>query len=114
MGGSSSITMCDSDGPRSMTLAPEIQSLIDWGNAVNARHGDLALPDLRRVLRDELDAELRRRGTVVDRVGAITDHAIGVAGGEIAVRVFTPLGRGPHPVFLHFHGGGFVFGTIES
>ena len=36
------------------------------------------------------------------------------AGGEIRVRVFTPVGTGPHPAFLHFHGGGFVFGTIDS
>ena len=29
-------------------------------------------------------------------------------------RVFTPAAAGPHPAFVHFHGGGFVFGTIDS
>jgi acetyl esterase len=97
-----------------VTVAPEIQSLIDWGKAVNDRYGELPLPQLRQVLRDEFDAELRRRGVVVERVAAINDDVVAVAGGEIGVRVFTPPGAGPHPVFLHLHGGGFVFGTIDS
>jgi acetyl esterase len=97
-----------------VTVAPEIQSLIDWGEAVNDRHGDLPLPRLRQVLRDEFNAELRRRGVVVERVAAINDDVVAVADGEIAVRVFTPPGAGPRPVFLHLHGGGFVLGTIDS
>jgi acetyl esterase len=97
-----------------VTIAPEIQSLIDWGKAVNERHLDLPLPELRRVLRDELDAELRRRGVLVEQVNDITDHAVAVLDAEIVVRVFTPDSAGPHPVVLHFHGGGFIFGTIDS
>jgi acetyl esterase len=97
-----------------LTIAPEVQSLIDWGAVVNDRHRDLPLPQLRRVLRNELDEELHRLGVVVEDVHSVTDHRVGVAGGEIGVRVFAPAGAGPHPVFVHFHGGGFVFGTIES
>ena len=66
------------------------------------------------MLRDELDRELRRLGVVVEDVDAVTDHEVAVAGGEIRVRVFAPPGAGPHPGFFHFHGGGFVFGTIDS
>jgi acetyl esterase len=95
-------------------VAPEIQSLIDWGTAVNERHREVPLPKLRQVLRDEFDQELRRRGGVVEQVGAVAEHAVAVAGGEIAVRVFTPPGAGPYPAFVHFHGGGFVFGTTDS
>jgi acetyl esterase/lipase len=97
-----------------VTIAPEIQSFIDWGTAVNDRYRDRQLPELRRLLRDELDEELRRLGAIVEDVEAITDHRVGVAGGEIIVRVFVPPGAGPHPGFVHFHGGGFVFGTIDS
>ena len=97
-----------------MTVAPEIQSLIDWGTAVNERHGDLPLPELRSVLRDEFDEELRRRGVVVEQVAAISDREIPVTDGEVAARIYTPPGAGPHPVFLHLHGGGFVFGTVDS
>jgi acetyl esterase len=97
-----------------MTVAPEIQSLIDWGTSVGERHGNLPLPELRPVLRDELDEELRRRGVEVEHVTAVTDHEIPVADGKVVARIYTPPGAGPHPVLLHLHGGGFVFGTVDS
>jgi acetyl esterase len=97
-----------------VTVAPEVRSFIDWGDSVNERNRDRPLPELRRVLRNELDRELLRLGVVVEDVAAVTDHTVAVAGGEIRVRVFAPPGAGPHPGFLHFHGGGFVFGTIDS
>lgn len=97
-----------------MTVAPEIQSFIDWGGAVNERYRDRPLSELRSILRAELDQELRRLGVVVEDVQAITNHRVAVAGGEIGVRVFVPHGTGPHPAFLHFHGGGFVLGSINS
>ena len=97
-----------------MTVAPEVRSFIDWSDAVNERHRDSPLPELRGVLRDELDRELQRLGVVVEDVDAVTDHEVAVVGGEIRVRVFAPPGAGPHPGFLHFHGGGFVFGTIKA
>jgi acetyl esterase len=97
-----------------MRVAPEIQSLIDWEKAVGDRYSELQLTELRWLLRDEFDEELSRRGVVVEEVGSVSDHAVPLAAGEIRVRVFTPHGPGPHPVFLHFHGGGFALGTIDS
>lgn len=97
-----------------MTLAPEIQALLDWGSALADAHAALPLPARRLAIRDELDRELRRQGVTVEPVAAITDEQISVAEGEISVRLFTPSRPGPHPVFLHYHGGGFVFGTIDS
>lgn len=95
-------------------IAPEIQSLIDWEQAVNERHDGLGLPELREVLLEEHDRELRRRGVVVEQVAATGEHWVPVARGEIRIRVYAPPGAGPHPLFVHFHGGGFVFGTIDS
>lgn len=97
-----------------MTIALEIQSLLDWGATVFEANASLPLPELREILRSELDDELRRQGVVVDPVGATVDERIAVAGGEISLRVYLPVGVGPQPLFLHFHGGGFVFGTIDS
>jgi acetyl esterase len=97
-----------------VTLAPEIQSLIDWGTAVGGSLGLLSLPERRCALRDELDAELRRRGVVIEPTASTEDHRVPVAGDEIRIRAFTPTGTGPHPLYLHFHGGGWVFGTIDS
>jgi len=97
-----------------VTVTPAIQSLIDWGKTVNESYGSLPLPELREALRTELDRELRRRGVTVEPVRATADERIAVAGGEIRIRVLAPAGAGPHPVLVHFHGGGFVFGAIDS
>jgi acetyl esterase/lipase len=95
-------------------LAPEIQSLLDWSTSVADRYEGLSQAELRPLLRDELDAELTRRGAVVEEVANVANDRVAVAGGEIDVRVFTPHSPPPRPAFIHLHGGGFVFGTIHS
>jgi acetyl esterase len=96
------------------SIAPEIQSVLDWEKRVGEQYAGLDVPRRRKALLEEHDRELRRRGVVVEQVAAVAEHRIPVAAGEIRVRVYTPPGARPHPVFLHFHGGGFVFGTIDS
>lgn len=32
---------------------------------------------------------------------------------EIKVRIYTPEGKGPFPIFVYYHGGGWVIGDIE-
>jgi acetyl esterase/lipase len=34
--------------------------------------------------------------------------------GPIPIRVYTPKGRGPFPIVVYFHGGGWVVGSIDS
>jgi acetyl esterase len=34
--------------------------------------------------------------------------------GDVPVRVYTPRGRGPFPVIVYFHGGGFVIGSLDT
>jgi acetyl esterase len=35
-------------------------------------------------------------------------------GHELPIRIYTPLGEGPFPVLIYFHGGGWVFGDLDS
>jgi beta-fructofuranosidase len=95
-------------------LAPEVRRLIAWGTEVAARYGDLEVSELRSRLQPEHDQEMRRLGLAMEPVAAVSDRAVAVAGGEVGIRLFLPEGPGPHPVFVHFHGGGWVFGTIDS
>lgn len=37
-----------------------------------------------------------------------------VENGTIPIRIYTPLGDGPFPVLAFFHGGGWVFGTLDG
>src|SRR5438067_6631661 len=34
--------------------------------------------------------------------------------GEIPLRIYTPEAKGPLPVLVYFHGGGWVIGTFET
>ena len=50
-------------------------------------------------------------------VGAIAECTIPGPAGPIPVRVYTPLGVAadpPLPVLIYYHGGGWVFGSLES
>ena len=43
-------------------------------------------------------------------VGAVTD----IAAGDVSARVYRPRGRGPFPVVMMFHGGGWVIGDLDT
>jgi acetyl esterase len=42
----------------------------------------------------------------------IEDRQVPVDGEEINVRIYTPEGQGPFPIFVYYHGGGWVIGDI--
>lgn len=49
------------------------------------------------------------------KVQAIENRTIiGIDGHSIPIRIYTPVGEGPFPLFVFFHGGGFVVGDVES
>ena len=48
-------------------------------------------------------------------VGKVEDRLVPGPHGDIPIRVYTPAaGSGPFPVLMLFHGGGFVFGNINT
>jgi acetyl esterase len=47
-------------------------------------------------------------------VGSVTDRVIPGPAGTIPVRIYAPVGAGPFPVFVNFHGGGWVIGDLET
>jgi len=50
------------------------------------------------------------------RFDAVTDGTFPGPGGEIGYRLYRPagLGDGPLPLLIYYHGGGMVFGSVES
>ncbi|MDJ0104998.1 alpha/beta hydrolase [Rhodococcus erythropolis] len=58
---------------------------------------------------EELVEQLTEPGPSVAKVRTVP---IPVHRGEIALRVYTPNGPGPHPVHLFIHGGGWLAGSI--
>lgn len=42
------------------------------------------------------------------------DRAVPVDGGQITVRIYTPPGTGPFPLYVFLHGGGWCIGNIDE
>ncbi|MEI3605659.1 alpha/beta hydrolase [Pseudogracilibacillus sp. SE30717A] len=47
-------------------------------------------------------------------VANVEDRLISVGDAEIKVRIYTPEGNGPFPLFVYYHGGGWVIGDLET
>ena len=46
-------------------------------------------------------------------VAYVQDHLLPVHGGEINLRLYTPGREGPFPLFIFYHGGGWVVGDLD-
>ncbi len=49
-----------------------------------------------------------------EAVARTEDRRLPGPDGEIPVRVYTPAAKGPLPILVYFHGGGWVIGSIAS
>ena len=47
-------------------------------------------------------------------VGKVENRTVPGPAGDIPLRVYTPDGRGPFPVLVFFHGGGWVIGNLDT
>ncbi|MDX6277872.1 MAG: acetyl esterase [Nocardioidaceae bacterium] len=48
-------------------------------------------------------------------IGAVTDRTINGPGGPLTLRFYTPHGlTGPAPALVFFHGGGWIYGNLDS
>jgi acetyl esterase/lipase len=66
---------------------------------------------------DGVRALLKREGKSVapEMVGKVLDSTIPTPAGALPIRVYTPKqGKGPFPVVVYFHGGGFVVGSNDG
>jgi acetyl esterase len=92
-------------------LEPKTQSFID---AVSSQGGKpiytLSYSDARKVL------ENAQSGETVKAPATIEDRSFPVGPtGEVSVRIYRPVGvKGPLPVVMYFHGGGWVLGSANT
>ena len=63
----------------------------------------------------EIFAQVAAMDVEVEQVAKVEDWAIPVdQNDEINIRVYTPEGQGPFPIFIYYHGGGWVLGDLET
>src|SRR4051812_4893484 len=96
-----------------MTLPAEVRELLAWDETIGAGCNGLPVDKQRLFIHEALAQRAEQIGLVVESVAQVKDFSVPVDGGSIRLRVYSPFGVGPHPVFLHVHGGGFVHGSID-
>ncbi|MEV9641421.1 alpha/beta hydrolase [Mammaliicoccus sciuri] len=65
-------------------------------------------------VRDAMGAVPAPQGIEVPPVAKVENRKIPVHDGEIGVRIYTPVGQGPFPLLMYYHGGGWVIGDLET
>jgi acetyl esterase len=92
-------------------LAPDVQLLLALRARVGAgRYDRLPVPEARRRFRRE---NLLHAGPLAP-VATVRDLSVPGAQGALPARHYVPERRGPHPLLVYFHGGGFVLGDLDS
>ena len=91
-----------------MPVDPQIQNILDKLAALPPMH-TLSVADARARM-EQRPAE----GLRIASVAAVTDRVISRPGGSLPLRIYTPLGDGPFPLIVFFHGSGFVVASLDS
>ena len=92
-----------------MPLAPEYQAMLaQLAEADGPAIVDLTPAEAREAYR------LMRPVNPEIAVGSVAERAVPGPAGGIPVRIYTPEGRGPFPVYVNFHGGGWVIGDLDT
>jgi acetyl esterase len=92
-----------------MPLAPAARNLLDAMAAAGT-------PPLWELSIDEVRANREMLGGLEEPVpvAEVVDRAIPGPGGDLPVRIYTPDAPGPRPLIAYFHGGGFVFCSLDT
>lgn len=91
------------------TLAPELQLLL----AANEKRGEMLLTTPEELRRQQRNAALMIAGPPT-RVDSVRDLEITGAKGMLRARHYAPERGQGAPLLVFFHGGGFVFGDLDT
>lgn len=97
-----------------MKVDPQVQSILDAVAAMK-----LPAPDTTPVAEARANYARSRAGFLAkpEAVASAEDRSIPGPGGAIPIRIYRPAGCQPGerlPAFVFFHGGGWVFGDLDS
>lgn len=92
------------------TLDPEMQLLLKLQRLEGPAAETVAISKGRRII-----ASSSRLAGGTQPIGAVTDRTIDGLGGPLGLRFYTPRGMsGRSPALLFFHGGGWIYGDLDS
>jgi acetyl esterase len=91
-----------------MPVDPQIQMLLDLGAGLPELH-TLSVEDARAQFAARDFAGLRK-----PEVASVVNRDMQGPGGSLGLRIYTPLGNGPFPLMVFFHGSGFVLCSLDT
>src|SRR5579862_5992771 len=91
-----------------MPVDPQIQALLDMGTGVPATN-TLSVAEARA----QYEAHIGLMAPAAT-VGSVDQRTIAGPGGDLALRIYWPLGEGPFPLLVFFHGSGFVLCSLDT
>src|SRR5919108_4232700 len=91
-----------------MPLDPQARQVLEQIAALGLPPNHLVSPAQARI---NMKARLRAAGP---EVAQVEDRVIPGPRVELPVRIYTPVGSGPFPILVWFHGGGWVVGDLET
>ena len=98
---------------------PQMQAVLDSLASLNPKPIETLTPEEARrqpTIAGAVKALIQKRGETPtpEPVGKVEDRTIPGAAGQIQARIYTPAAKGPFPVVVYFHGGGWVIATIDT
>ncbi len=96
---------------RSERLHPEVRALLEMMDAQGAPPLESQDPVEARGARVE---GMKMLGGQPIAIGRVEDLSIPGPGGEIPIRIYSDGHGGLRPALVYFHGGGFVFGNLDT
>jgi acetyl esterase len=96
---------------RSERLHPEVRSLLEMMDAQGAPPLETQDPVEARAARLE---PMKMLGGQPAALGRVEDLFIPGPGGDIPIRIYAIEHGGLRPALVYFHGGGFVFGNLDT
>lgn len=96
---------------RSERLHPEVRALLEMMDAQGAPPLETQDPMEARAARLE---PMKMLGGEPDALGRVEDLSISGPGGDIPLRIYANAHGGLRPALVYFHGGGFVFGNLDT
>jgi acetyl esterase len=91
-----------------MPVDPQIQALLDMGTGVPATN-TLSVA----AARVQYEARIPLMAPAAD-IAAVTERTVQGPGGDLKLRIYRPVGQGPFPLLVFFHGSGFVLCSLDT
>ena len=92
-------------------LDPKLKEFLETMKAQNAPPVE-SLPLLEA--REASIENAAMRAGELESVTQIEERIIICGDGSFSVRIFTPRGEGPFPIFIYYHGGGWVLCSVDT